>query len=401
MTTVDLLAYASTTVTGLTPQQARALAATGAVTAVPGWDAGTWTVTAASWVGVLHTEGVEVRIRPRIAIARLIFLLGYTQDPRAWREDPVGLDDQADLWPAMAQVFVRQANRALERGLLQGYRTEESAHLVLRGRLREADQLRLHPGLAVPLEVRFDEYDVDIAENQLLRAATQRLLKLPRMPPAAVRHLRQVRSKLADVSALVAGQPLPPTRPSRLNARYQPALVLARMVLRARSIDVLNAGVRATGFLVDMNTLFEDFVTVSLTEALAADGGRCVPQSHHVLDEAHLVKLRPDLVWFARGGAPAAVVDAKYKAQASTGYPNADVYQLLAYCTALRLRVGHLVYAEGEGLTKTVRINHAGITVNQHALDLTSPAPVILAQIAALADEMRRDAVPLLSSIGG
>jgi hypothetical protein len=32
----------------------------------------------------------------------------------------------------MAQVFSRQADKALERGLLQGYRTEESARFVLR-----------------------------------------------------------------------------------------------------------------------------------------------------------------------------------------------------------------------------------------------------------------------------
>lgn len=55
------------------------------------------------------------------AAPALVFLLGYAQDPRAWRDDPADLDDQPDLWPAMAQVFARLADKALERGLLQGY----------------------------------------------------------------------------------------------------------------------------------------------------------------------------------------------------------------------------------------------------------------------------------------
>jgi 5-methylcytosine-specific restriction enzyme subunit McrC len=37
----------------------------------------------------------------------------------------------------------------------------------------------------------------------------------------------------------------------------------------------------------------------------------------------------------------------KYKAEKPGGFPDADLYQLLAYCTTLRLPVGHLVYAEG------------------------------------------------------
>jgi len=278
MTTLSLTAWSTVEAVGLTPAQAHALAATGAVTVAPGWVVGTHTVTAGSYVSVLSAEGVELRLRPRISIGRLMFLMGYAQDPLSWRDDPVGLQDQADLWPAMAHVLVRQADKALERGVLQGYRTEEASQLVMRGRLRESEQLRRRPGLAIPLEVRYDEYDIDIPENQVLRAAAERLLRVPRLPVPAVRRLRHLVGRLADVQRLVPGQPLPATPSSRLNVRYQPALALARMVLRSRSVDVLASGVRATGFLVNMNTVFQDFVTVALSEALAPHGGRCVAQ---------------------------------------------------------------------------------------------------------------------------
>ena len=401
MTAVSLTAYGSVDVAGLSLLHARALAATGALSVTPAWEAGSWTLAAGPHVGVLSVEGVEVHIRPRITISRLLFLLGYTQDPRVWRDDPVGLDEQAELWPAMAQVFTRQADKALERGLLQGYRSEEAALFVMRGRLREADQFRMHAGLAVPLEVRYDEYDVDIAENQTLRAAAERLLKVPRMPAIAIRRLRQLLVRLADVSRLVPGQPLPATPSSRLNAGYRPALALASMVLRSRSVDVLDSGVRATGFLVNMNTVFEDFVTIALTEALAPYGGRCVAQDHHTLDEACQVRLRPDLVRYGPAGTPTAVVDAKYKRETPAGYPHADLYQLLAYCTALRLPVGHLVYAEGGELAPRVRVQHAAITIIRHALNLRLPVPALMTRVEALACEIASIAAPGDECCGG
>jgi 5-methylcytosine-specific restriction enzyme subunit McrC len=42
------------------------------------------------------------------------------------------------------------------------------------------------------------------------------------------------------------------------------------------------------------------------------------------------------------------VADAKYKLEYSAGrYPNADHYQMLAYCTALEVPIAWLVYAQG------------------------------------------------------
>ena len=379
------MAWGSAEVSGLTAAQARALATTGAVSVSPGWVPGAWSLVAGPFVGVVCSEGVELRIRPRITINRLMFLLGYAQDPNAWRDDPVGLEDEPDLWPAMAQVFVRQAEKALQRGLLQGYRTEEASQLVMRGRLRESDQLRGRAGLALPLKLRYDEYDVDIAENRVLRAATEQLVRLPRLHSPILRRLRHLLSRMSEVSRLVAGAPVPATSSTRLNAHYQPALALARIVLRSRSVDVLDAGVRATGFLMNMNTVFEDFVTVATTEAMKSYPGHCVAQdTTHQLDLGRRVRLRPDLVRYGPSGRPQSVIDAKYKAENPKGYPYADVYQMLAYCTALRLTTGHLIYAEG-GETSRVEVRHAPITIFQHALDLGRPVPAILAQIGALA----------------
>lgn len=55
----------------------------------------------------------------------------------------------------------------------------EEALPLLRGRLREATHLRRRDALAVPLEVRYDDYTVDVPENRILLTAARRLLLFP------------------------------------------------------------------------------------------------------------------------------------------------------------------------------------------------------------------------------
>jgi 5-methylcytosine-specific restriction enzyme subunit McrC len=134
--------------------------------------------------------------------------------------------------------------------------------------------------------------------------------------------------------------------------------------------------------------VFEDFVTVALCEALVtADGGRVDGQDPHLFDEAGRVRVLPDIVW-KTGGTAVAVADAKYKAEKPAGYPNADLYQLLAYCTVLGLRYGHLIYAKGGQQPARHVVRQSGIEIICHAVDLDAGSDVLLAQMSALADRI-------------
>jgi 5-methylcytosine-specific restriction enzyme subunit McrC len=275
--------------------------------------------------------------------------------------------------------------RAIHQGLLPGYVTVEEASPVLRGRLRESAQLAARHGLPLPLEIQHDEFTVDIAENQILRTAAERMLLVPRVDDESRRMLRRLLRDFADVSSIPRGDSIPAWRPTRLNARYHAALRLAELVLRATSVEHATGTVAVNGFLIDMPRLFQDFVTVALREALeGAYRGRVAAEPLHHLDEAGRVRLYPDIVWHA-DGSPAAVIDAKYKAEKPRGYPNADLYQMLAYCTVLGLRTGHLVYARGNEEPTRHIVRGAGVEVVCHALDLDQSPNALLAEVRELA----------------
>ncbi|MBK8445255.1 MAG: restriction endonuclease [Micropruina sp.] len=368
---------------------ADALAAAGivqlALTHRPGW----WEVTPGTQIGVVNMADLQLVIEPKITINRLVLLMGYARRPNFWRDNPVRLDSDADLPEALADAFVRLANRALEQGLLKGYMTVEETLPVLRGRIRESDQLRRRWGRSIPLEVRFDEFTVDIAENQLLLAAAEQLLRTRGVRDRHRSALQRLRLQLADVTAAPRGGVRPTWVATRLNARYVPALKVAELVLAGRSFEQRVGNLMVSGYLFNMATIFEDFVTVALREAFRPHGGRSWLQYRTFLDEAETVPVRPDFVW-SDAGVPRVVVDAKYKAEKPSGFPQADLYQLLAYCTVLGLPVGHLVYAKGEEHAMTHRVSGSGVQLVAHTLDLTAEPALLLSEISQLGEAMIR-----------
>src|SRR5580704_6390533 len=345
-----------------------------------------WEIAAGSKIGVALIHDVQLWIRPKIDIARVMFLLGYAKDP-GWLIDSTLMAEVPDFVPALAGAFADQAERALEGGRLQGYAEINDSLTVVRGRIREQEQMSRHFGIALPLLVRFDEYTTDIAENRILLAATEMLLRLTGIPSSIRLRLRRIRRTLGDVSAPIRGSGLPQWSPNRLNTKYHVALWLAELLLKENAVDQTPGDVHVNGFLVDMAKVFEDFVTAAMTNSLKPFGGWTRCQDRHFLDVDDEILMKPDLVWYL-DGKPAAVIDAKYKSEKHAGFPNADLYQVLAYCTALELTRGHLIYARGNELEMAHVVRHASIRIHTRTLDLNAPASDILSQLDVMACEI-------------
>jgi len=369
----------------LTVAQAASLAASGIVSVGP-TTAARWSVRGTGKVGVVRIEDVTLRVTPKLPIGRIFYLLGFGRRFE-WRDDLVPYETATDLAHVLADAFVRQADRALGRGVIQGYVERDDELAVVRGRMRYREQVTRRFGQITPLLVRYDDFTIDVVENQLVRAAAKVLGKVPGLDPVVARRLRSIVQRLDDVSGLIPGQPLPTWRSTRRNAHYATVLWFASMVLRHRSIDLPAGAVEMNGFIIDMATVFEDFVTAALTDSLERIDGRVRAQDPQTLDVAGTVKMAPDLVWYRRGK-PHAVIDAKYKVEKVAGYPNADLYQMLAYCTALGLPFGHLIYAKGNEASQQMTVRGSGVQIHAHALDLNLMPTQLLGQVEAVAQEI-------------
>lgn len=345
---------------------------------------GEWSISGVSKVGVLHIGGWQVEIAPKVAIARLFFMMGYSRKQKFWREHDVVLGSEGTLLDTIAHSFIRQAGIALARGLHQAYETFDDALPMVRGRLDIPAQIGRRGGLALPAQVIFDEYTVDTAENQLLLSAALRLLALPTLGTANRAAIMKLTQRLEGVTPVAPGRSLPQVHFQRLNDRYKGAVGLSRLILRNTSLEHRKGEYAASGFLFDTWRIFEDFVSEALLGSLAQRGERVEMQSSHFLDQGSEIEIRPDILVHSKGSVRAAV-DAKYKSEKNGRFPHADVYQMLAYCMKFGLSEGHLVYARGEEDVKSYVIDPPRVTIHCHALNLDQTPDLLLADMDLLA----------------
>jgi 5-methylcytosine-specific restriction enzyme subunit McrC len=351
-----------------------------------------YVLTPGSEVGAIELESLPIVIEPKIPVDRVLFLASYALDPRRYRDQDISLPLRAGLVEALIPGFVAQARRAFARGVLQGYRIEEETSMVVRGRLLFEEQLRRRFGAAPPAEVRFDDFTEDIDANRLVKAAARRLGRLRIRSAASRRSLNLIETTLERVRHVeFEPRALPEIVFSRLNEHNRPVVELSKLILASTSYELGHGKTRGSAFLLDMNRVFENFVVVALRESLRLSP-RAFPQGAvgHALHLAAgpRVRLHPDISWWS-GRQCRFVGDAKYKRVSVEGYPNADLYQVLAYSIAADVSGGLLIYAAGESEPATYEVTQARKRLQVVTLDLAGGPDEILRQIDDVADRIR------------
>ena len=366
---------------------------------------GAYLLRPSSYVGAVNIGDRSVIVRPKIPVDRVMFLMTYALDPRHWRNEAIDLTPDSDVLEAVALAFSRRTQRAIHRGLLRGYRREEDALSTVRGQIRFADQIGRRYGLTLPIEVAYDEYTEDIEHNRLLKTALHRLSHAQIRSMTVRQELRRLRSAfdMVQLGAYRRGV-VPAIRYTRLDEHYRPAVELARLIIENSSLELFGGKVSGASFLIDMNVVFEQFLYVALGEALNLTRDRWQHQARLKLDKGGSINMEPDLSWWASrpggGTLPRFVGDAKYKKLDTPGFRHADIYQMLAYCTAADLPSGLLIYANGEGEPAKYRIDHAEKTIEVAALDLSGAPEAILGDVERLAERVRVHArLPALNTV--
>jgi 5-methylcytosine-specific restriction enzyme subunit McrC len=334
------------------------------------WDGpDTWTVTSAGVVGAARVAGLELVLRPRLPVARVLWLLGYALGA-PFADGEAALAREPTLTDAFADMYLRSLRAAMRRGLQMGYQPREEALMTVRGRIRMTDQARRRFGLVVPAEVAYDDYTTDTDANRVLKAALQKIGQVPLRSPDLRRRVAVAKTTFASVSD-VRFDPiqLPEFSHTRLDQHYRSPLVLANLILRSGGVDLKAGAVEVPALLFDMWRIFQDFLFEALRPLLPANHA-WKAQAPLALDEDRKVRLLPDLsLWLDRRCV--GIGDAKYK-HTEQG-EESDLYQLLAYCIATGLPTGTLIYADGPSHGIVHRVRYSGTRLEIVGLDLAAP----------------------------
>lgn len=290
---------------------------------------------------------------------------------------------RATLLDLFIRSYLREALKVAKGGLLTRYVEFEHDLPVLRGRMLLVETERLaatRPGL---VRCSRDELTPDNAYNQALLAAIERCR--PHVHQAATERLWvEARAFFVGVSFVrmdakrVAG-----LKRGRETVRYEEALRWAELLLGLLSPSLAAGASEAPALLFNMEPIFESWVArherrrapegieVRLKGSLrylstvahrrpaaaagcdGAGGARGAPQGRAAGRLKTAFRLMPDVLLWPDGvdreeGAPAAIVDAKWKSldpsKKDWGVDEKDAHQLVAYLTRYRCLAARLAY---------------------------------------------------------
>ncbi len=337
----------------------------GRIDVAPTGRGGVFRLTPRGCAGVVAAPTRRLVIQPKIPMQNL-FLLLDPDDPAPATRDEAAPSPQADLLDFLAGRLARLLAERSAAGLRRGYRERAEEGPFLHGRIDVPAQLRENPGRKDRLHGRHDDFTADVPCNRAPRATAERLLASALL---GERVREALRAALRGFDEVQSGSPTPDlfaaAEADRMAEGYGPLLDLCRLLADALGPTEAAGSTACPAFLLDMERVFERYVTRGVLEAFAGEEGwtAAAQQTHAV---AAGLEMRPDVTVHA-DGRPALVVDAKWKRPAGAPSP-ADLYQMLAYCSALGVGRAVLVYPGRRDAVRRYALRNAAICVEMRTL---------------------------------
>jgi 5-methylcytosine-specific restriction enzyme subunit McrC len=326
------------------------------------------------YVGVLVLpSGRRVEARPRVGVANLLYMLAVAYRMPAEFREPVSIFAPFDeLVEAVVRYYADLVDDLIAGGLYRAYMDTEENLLTVRGRILFASDARRNFVLRQRTYCRFSEFTWDIPENQVLRHVATLVEGWTFRNEALRVRMRRIIGELDELTPVqFQSRDLDQFVYYRQLQRYERPHALCRLLLEGTTLSEVAGEAPFQTFLIDMNKLFESFVTQALIDRTPS-AVRVNAQATVPLDMDSKVPMRPDLVVVAaRSNRVLHVADCKFKRLVSEEYKNHDHYQLLAYCTALNVTSGTLIYPLHEvEVADSVQVRHSDAVIRTTTINL-------------------------------
>jgi 5-methylcytosine-specific restriction enzyme subunit McrC len=343
---------------------------------LPGHRRGWYRLTPTGHVGVIVGPNCRLVIRPKIPVSNLFHLLDPAA-PLPVVEATATAEPGTEALDFLAGQLARLLAERAAAGLHRTYAERAEQGPFLHGRLDVPAHLRTPAGRKDQIPCRYEEFSADVPCNQVPRATAELVLRSPLVADGVRAALRRSLQDYAGVRSVALGpDSFTAALPDRLTEAYRPLLDLCRLLADSLGPAEAAGAMPCPAFLLDMERVFERYVTAGVLQACAGDG-RCTVAVQPLLVANQQVSGRPDIemrpdVLIGRGERRLLVVDAKWK-RLGGALLTVDLYQMLAYCTGLGVLRAALVYPGCRDREWTYNLARSPVTVTVHTLRVTGP----------------------------
>ena len=325
-----------------------------------------------------------VSIRPKIpqtAVLRtLAYVYGGWADALFAYEDVLYEKQFGEPFEPLIKLFNHLVSKKIRQGLVKDYYRTQDNLRVLRGSvLFEAHVKRNVPARPDHIFCRYFENTLDTEDNQIIKWTLHVLNANSTCSEGTQRLLRANLGQLSGVTLKCPRRAAFENRTyHRLNIDYRPIHQLCQLFLEHVALSDDPGSIPFSGFRLDMNDLFERFVSAAFERVGRRVGVIVKLQHRSALSEDnepqdYAVNIHPDIKVLSDERV-IAIADAKYK-KADNGFVNPDVYQALAYGTGLDCKHTYLVYPASEFpncVDGDIRLRNSIVVVGIRRIDLAA-----------------------------
>lgn len=359
-------------------------------------------VEARQYVGVVQIDpSFSIQILPKMSassdkdtaceqsVQNLLFMLNYCGKLLSSHTNTSSLKTfKGDFFEILIYLFATTLIEETRNSLHHEYVSEEQNLPYLRGKLLVKEHILANSITQSRFYLQTDEFTPDNPLNQVFACVTRNLLDSTSHP--VNKHLlSQLSLMLNDVTPKVMHlQDAERIHPNRLSKRFTPALELAKLFLSGRSLMLKTDRFASSTFLIDMNVLFEDFVTTMLKKAIGQDTivhtqgpkqyliARQAVNKHEKEQPAFMMKPDISLAYRATPNSIHHIIDTKYKIldseQQKLGVSQTDIYQMYAYAKRYSATHVTLLYPlrNEQSVEERTFITDDGCHINIRMIDL-------------------------------
>ena len=349
-------------------------------------------ITAKNYVGVITMEdGTTIEILPKIYsreqstdgnIKKLLvdMLKTLRNSPyKSLQTTNVNIEKMS-IFEVFIRMFIDELFFIVKRGLKSSYETIQSNEAVFKGKMKFAGQIRYNYAHKERCFVEYDEFNLNRAENKLLKATLLYLYK----NTGSSKNKNDIKTLLnsfteVDTSVDYDGD-FAKIVPDRNTKDYATALMWSKVFLMGKSFTSFSGSEVAFALLFPMETLFESYIAAQLRKVLSISEYSVSAQdrTYHLFDEpSKKFLMKPDLVVKDKVRNITYIMDTKWKvlsdAKPNYGISQADMYQMYAYQKKYAAENVTLIYPYAERISsdKVIQFHSQdGVTVRAKFVDL-------------------------------
>ncbi len=295
-----------------------------------------------SFSGVIQLDDHRIHFAPKVS-ANLLYMLSFLKDDKNFYYDPsllIDIDAGENFFDILGRLFINELDSIFQIGFFKKYVRKSENTPYLKGKLMFTQQIQNDIRKRLKFASSYEDLTYDNIENQIILRATNLLIPLIRFNEGVRQKLHLYNQLLREKVSLVKILPEECNRVqySKLNDYYQAAIQFSKVIIQHNYIRSLDSGASiGFNFVVDMNKVFEDFITDIITEIVQEDEKLedfyvVSQKSFKDLLKEKTLDTRPDVIIGMRHSEDfPIVIDTKYKPKSTS----ADYYQVIAYSLAI------------------------------------------------------------------